>query len=242
MPAPIQYTFKRYEKKFLITQEQFLKLLPVLKERMKEEEYGLHTICNIYYDTDTFDLIRTSLRKPSYKEKFRLRSYGIPSSEDYIFAEIKKKFAGVVYKRRVAATPDEIRSFLQGNQISYENEQIQREIHWFLKTQQIVPKVFVGYERTALEGVEDLGLRITFDQNIRFRDYDLDLRAGDFGWPVLSDGLIVMEIKLFQAAPLWLAELLSRNQIYATSFSKYGTCYQRHIATTFFAERMKQLC
>lgn len=232
--APLQYSFKRYEKKFLLTEGQLEELLPCLKQRMREECYGLHTICNLYYDTDHFDLIRASLRKPAYKEKFRLRSYGVPDLEDPVFAEIKKKYAGVVYKRRVAAPVGEIQAFLQGHCLAHEDPQIQREIHWFLRTHEIAPRVFIGYERIAFEGIEDEGLRITFDRNIRWRDCELDLCAGMGGAPVLRDDPIVMEIKLVCAMPLWLAGLLSRYRIYPVSFSKYGACYERNIAPVSF--------
>lgn len=229
--AKIQYSFKRFEKKFLLSKEQFEKLLPCLREWVSEDEYGKHTVGNIYFDTDTYELIRASIEKPPYKEKFRLRSYGTPDRDDYIFAEIKKKFDGVVYKRRVAATQEEIHDFLNGSQIIHEDEQIQREIRWFFQTHTITPKVFIAYERIAFVGKGEANLRITFDQNIRWRTEDLDFGFGDMGQPVLSDDRIVMEVKVPQAFPLWLAAMLSKHQIYTTSFSKYGTCYSRHLAT-----------
>lgn len=226
----IQYSFKRYEKKFILTKKQYEKLIPFLKEWVLEDEYGRHTVCNIYFDTDSYELIRNSIDKPPYKEKFRLRSYGTPGSDEYIFAEIKKKFDGVVYKRRVAATPKEIHDFLNGSQITHEDGQIQREIRWFLGKYKITPKVFIAYERIAFVGKGEKELRITFDQNIRWRTDNLDLRFGNIGQPVLSDDFIVMEVKVPQAFPLWLASLLSEHQIYTTSFSKYGVCYSKHIA------------
>ena len=235
--AKIEHTFKRYEKKFLLTVEQYEGILPRLNEWAVRDEYGLHTICNIYFDTDNYDLIRTSVKKPPYKEKFRLRSYGIPNGSDPVFAEIKKKFGGVVYKRRVAATPQEIQAFLNGGEVAHEDLQIQREIQWFLQIHHPVPKVFIGYERIAFVGKEDSDLRITFDRNIRWRTDMLDLCAGDSGQPVLDDNRIVMEVKLSHAAPLWLAALLSEFQIYPNSFSKYGTCYQRHLAADIFTRR-----
>ena len=127
-----EYTFKRYEKKFLLGTAQYNKIIEQLGQRMEIDEYGMHTICNIYFDTDNFDLIRTSIEKPLYKEKFRLRSYGIPGNNDNIFAEIKKKFDGIVYKRRIAVKPPGIQGFLDGGEVLHEDFQIQREIHWFL--------------------------------------------------------------------------------------------------------------
>ena len=238
----VQYTFKRYEKKFVLTLKQYEALVSLLGNYMKEDEYGVHTIGNIYYDTDDYDLVRTSIEKPPYKEKFRLRSYGIPDDNSSIFAEIKKKFDGVVYKRRVAATPLEMQDFLNGGQIPHEDIQIQREIYWFLHMFHLTPKVFIGYERIAFEGYENPDLRITFDRNIRWRLEELDFRCGTEGQPVLPEERIVMEIKLPQTFPLWLAAVLSELQIYSTGFSKYGACYQRHIATNLFTERKKFVC
>ncbi|MCM1189736.1 MAG: polyphosphate polymerase domain-containing protein [bacterium] len=228
--AGIQYIFKRYEKKFLLTREQYKAFVSGIGKWMTEDEYGIHTVCNIYYDTDNYDLIRTSIDSPLYKEKFRIRSYGVPGSSDTVYAEIKKKFNGIVYKRRVAATPFEVQRFLGGSRIAHEDAQIQREIQWFLHKYNPTPKVFIGYERVAFVGRENPELRITFDWNIRWRQNELNLRAGMAGMPVLAEDRIVMEIKLVQAMPLWLAALLSELRIYASGFSKYGVCYRKHLA------------
>ncbi|MDE7052947.1 MAG: polyphosphate polymerase domain-containing protein [Lachnospiraceae bacterium] len=239
MPV-IEYTFKRYEKKFLLSLCQYEEMLKRFKQWMEIDEYGLHTICNIYFDTDNFDLIRASIEKPPYKEKFRLRSYGIPGSNDNIFAEIKKKFNGIVYKRRIALKQHEMQYFFGGGGVLHESRQIQREIHWFFKMYNIEPKVFIGYERIAFAGRDDPGLRITFDQNIRWRTEELDLYAGDKGQPVMDDNKIVMEIKFPQAAPLWLASLLSELKVYPHSFSKYGTCYKKYIIMDIINTKAKQ--
>lgn len=237
MMSPLQYTFKRYEKKYLLTPAQYKMLYPKLTARMARDIYGVHTICNIYYDTEHYELICTSVDKPPYKEKFRLRSYGIPDNEDDIFAEIKKKFDGIVYKRRVAAQPEAITDFMKGQHLVAEDAQIQREIRWFLDHYRPEPKVFIGYERKALIGTDDLDLRITFDWNMRFREFDLDLRCGDKGRLILPEKRIVMEVKTASATPLWLVSLLSEHKIYPQSFSKYGTCFQRYIASDLYKKK-----
>lgn len=236
--AKIQYSFQRYEKKFILTPEQYREIVPLLEPWMERDKYGEYTICGLYYDTDTFDLVRTSVEKPPYKEKFRLRSYGVPSERDKVFGEIKKKFDGVVYKRRVAAPLDEMERFLSGGVLAHESPQIQREIHWFLRCHPIRPQVFIGYDRTAYAGREDPGLRITFDRNIRWRTRELDLRAGDHGDPVLEEERIIMEIKIPQAVPLWLVRVLDQARAYPAGFSKIGTCYQLHLARKVFAPAM----
>lgn len=154
----------------------------------------------------------------------------------------KKKFDGIVYKRRIKGEFAEIQRFLSGDYLPLEDEQIQRESHWFLHRYPLAPKVFIGYDRAAFVDKNDPELRITFDQNIRWRRDRMDLRAGADGSPVLPEDGIVMEIKLSRAAPLWLVSLLSEFSIYPTSFSKYGTCYWRYLAKEIVTERKLQLC
>lgn len=70
-----QTTFKRYELKYLLTRQEKEKVLKAMDPYMQIDHYGRTTIRNIYFDTDTFRLIRRSLEKPAYKEKLRVRSY-----------------------------------------------------------------------------------------------------------------------------------------------------------------------
>nr|MCR5692165.1 polyphosphate polymerase domain-containing protein [Eubacterium sp.] len=204
------------------------------QEHMEADKYGEYTITNIYYDTDNYELIRHSIEKPLYKEKFRVRSYGVPGDNDLTFAEIKKKFKGVVYKRRVADTYLKIDEFLKG-EISLEKDaQIQNEIRWFFQQYKPKPKVFIGYDRKAFAGKDGEDIRLTFDQNVRWRTDELDLRVGDYGKPVIPEERIVMEIKVPGAAPLWLVEALSSNKIYSGSFSKYGTAYKSFVLNKIF--------
>ncbi len=240
-----QYSFKRYETKFVLTPAQFAALFPCLQGKLAVDEFGKHTICNIYYDTDDFSLIRTSLKKPVYKEKFRLRSYGVPGEEGCIFAEIKKKYDGIVYKRRVDGPVGQVCRFVDEGSVmppikNMTDAQIAREITWFMHQYHPVPKVFLAYERIAMYGVEDKELRVTFDENIRYRLEALDLRAGDQGLPVLKEERIVMEVKTPGAIPLWLCDLLAQLKIYPSGFSKYGTCYEQHILKQVFKDGFQE--
>ena len=228
------HSFERYEKKYILTRAQYEAILPEIKKFTVMDVYGQYTICNIYYDTEYFDLIRRSLRKPYYKEKFRVRSYGVPGEGSRIFAEIKKKSGDIVYKRRIDGSPDEIDAFLCKGAPLSDNRQIQNEIRWFMKQNRPSPKVFIGYDRIAYAGIEDPEFRITLDRNIRYRLHDLDLRSGDHGDPVTDDDTVVMEVKIKDAMPLWLVPILSSNRIYPGSFSKYGACYERFIAREAF--------
>ena len=225
--------FNRYEKKFLVKDEQYKKIITRLEEYMIPDSFskdgGFYSISNIYYDTLDDELIRKSIEKPIYKEKLRLRSYGKPGLYDEAFIEIKKKFKGSVNKRRIRLPLGEAVDYLdrdiQPPSIDA-NSQIFKEIQFMRQRYELVPKVYLSYDRRAYFGKEDSEFRITFDTNIQTRRTELDLTAGPYGESILPDGYWIMEIKVLQGMPMWLTELLSELKIYKTSFSKYGTEYR----------------
>lgn len=226
-----QCVFKRYEKKYLLDESRYRALLPLLEEHMECDEYGRHTICNIYFDTEDYRLIRTSLEKPIYKEKLRVRSYGIPNSEGKCFVEIKKKYKGVVYKRRVELSVAQARAWLLEGEKPQKYGQIHREIDWFMDFYQPVPKMYIAYDRVALFGKDDPDLRVTFDQDIRWRQEELSLVDGDHGRRLMDSGLHLMEVKIPGAMPLWMARAFDELDIRMTSFSKYGEAYRQMLTT-----------
>lgn len=220
-----QSNFKRREMKYLITEDQYKKIRELISEYMQVDQYGLYTICSVYFDTADNRIIRNSLKKPKYKEKLRLRSYGIPKNgESKVFLELKKKFSGTVYKRRISLTFSEAEDYIYNNKAPADS-QIFREIDYFRSFYDAYPRVFIGYDRIALFGITDPSLRITFDFNIRCRRENLSLISGDYGIPLTPDGYTLMEIKIVGAQPIWLSEILSELKIYPTSFSKYGKFY-----------------
>lgn len=236
MAESIIASFARSEFKYQLTKEQFQAFQPVLEQHFTQDEYGLHTICNLFYDTDEYHVIRHSIDKPLYKEKLRLRSYGVPKSgESKVFLEIKKKFDHVVYKRRISAPLDAINAFLtDGTPPPGADPQITKEISNFLMLHHPSAKVYICCDRIALFGKEDSSLRITLDRNLKWRTTDLDLRAGTEGQLILPEDITLMEIKFDNAMPLWLAHELSRCGIYKTSFSKIGTCFKQNIIPQIF--------
>ena len=222
-----QMIFKRYEVKYLITKSQMNMLKKAFEEYMVEDEHGRSTICSLYFDTPDFLLARRSMEHPLYKEKLRLRSYGVATKTDTVFAEIKKKYDGVVYKRRISMKAGEAEQYLIHRE-QVMDTQISREIDFLLRRYEgIAPAIFLSYEREAFYGKEDREFRVTFDENVLWRDYDLDIAKGTYGEAILKPGYALMEVKIGGAMPLWLAKLLSENRIYKTSFSKYGNAYRR---------------
>lgn len=222
-----QTVFNRYEKKYLMPEPVYHSLRQRLEPYMEEDQYGLHTICNIYYDTPDFALIRRSIEKPVYKEKLRLRSYGVPSMDSKVFLEIKKKYRKVVNKRRIQLTLRQAYDYLERGIRPQEDTQILREIDFFLIRYKLVKGIFLAYDRIALAGREGIDLRVTFDHNIRSRREHMGLENGDAGELLLPEGYYLMESKIMGATPIWFAEILSDLSIYPVSFSKYGNIYKK---------------
>lgn len=229
-----QLSFKRYEKKYLLSREKYLELWSQLEPRLMPDQFFQSTVMSLYYDWEDFRLIRSSIEQPVYKEKLRLRSYNVPGEESPVFVELKKKYKGIVYKRRVPMTEREAEDYLAGRTAAPAEDQISREIDWFLKTNPVQPKVLIACDRRAYVGREEPGLRLTFDSSIRWRDTQLSLTAGDFGQELLEEGQQLLEIKMPESAPLWLAELLSSLEIFPRSFSKYGQCYKNQLIEKYF--------
>lgn len=221
------YTFERRELKYRITDAQRAALEAAFGARMVPDEHGESTICNIYYDTADYRLIRASLEKPAYKEKLRLRSYGVTEPGGEVFLELKKKYKGIVYKRRITLPEDAAGEFIAGRAPLGEHGQIGREIEYFTAFYApLLPAVHLSYERSAWFSREDRDLRITFDKNIRFRQEDVSLTLPAGGRRILPEGESLMEIKAAAALPLWLVSELDTLGIYQSTFSKYGEAYK----------------
>ena len=161
-----------------------------------------------------------------YKEKLRLRSYGIAQADGRVFAEIKKKYKGIVYKRREGMTYAQAIGYLNRGESPPRETQITREINYFKSFYTgLMPRMVLSYEREALYCREQPDLRITFDRKILWRTEELDLTIPPYGQSILDDGQLLMEIKIPGSMPLWLSQTLDRLHIFPTSFSKYGRAY-----------------
>ena len=220
------YIFKRVEKKYLLTKEQYEYLVEAIEPYMHVDRYGETEIRNIYFDNSDNELIETSLRKPEYKEKLRLRSYGTPDSDSTVFFEIKKKYRGIVYKRRISMKLHEAYSYIDSGELpGYLVGNIPIEIDYMVKRYRLSPKAFISYKRIAWAGNSDPELRITFDRDITSRYDDTRLESEAAGHKILPPDTYLMEIKIPGAMPLWLAHVLSEKNIFPHSFSKFGTAH-----------------
>ena len=230
--------FKRYEKKYMLTLEQYDALRAFLADYMRYDKYCLndksYKLYNIYFDSPTNELIRTSVSKPPYKEKLRMRSYfPLREADDKVFFEIKRKYKGCVTKRRATMKYSEVMEMVKTRQLppsyetaSYFDRQVEKEILRMLVNYDLRPAVYISYDRVAMFGIDDPELRITFDKEIYTRRTNLTFDGDTSGYDIMPPERILMEIKIPNAMPLWLARFLSEHKIFNSSFSKYGKEYE----------------
>ena len=225
----MEHIFKRYEAKYLITDAQAAQLLTVFSQHMTKGQFDTYLVQNLYYDTENWDVVRRSITKPVYKEKMRLRCYGLPERESKLFLELKKKYKGIVYKRRIGFPNEKLSACGVQDLVAGESSQISRELTSYLQTHPVYERMYISHTRHALAGRADTGLRITFDTDLRYRLEDLVFEKPNTGTSILPPGQIIMEIKTPGGMPLWLTRTLSAHKVYPTSFSKYGRCYTDYI-------------
>ena len=219
--------FKRIEKKYLLSEKQYDALLCRIGSHLIPDAYGRSTVLSLYLDTPDHRLIRNSIEAVNYKEKLRLRSYGTAADTSTVFLELKKKFDGVVYKRRAAMTLAEAVRYLEQGSKPFES-QIMSEIDWAMHLYGgLKPAMMIACEREAWFDEAHPDLRLTFDRNIRCRENELRLDRGSAGIVLLPEQTLLLEIKTAGAMPLWLAEALDAEGILPGRFSKYGTAYTR---------------
>lgn len=235
-----QAVFKRYEIKYMVTAEQKARILKAMEPYMEMDKFGRSSVRNIYFDTDDFVLARHSIARPDFKEKLRVRSYSKACAGSIVFVELKRKYDGVVYKRRLGLPEADAMKWMAGsgdpaivNGLAAESPQVASEIEYFKSMYSgLKPTLFLSYDREAYRMKNDASasdggadFRVTFDSNILCREGDLTLRSEAYGTSMLEEGKYLMELKCPGAIPLWMTKVLSEERLYKTSYSKYGTAY-----------------
>ena len=219
-------TFRRFEKKYLLDDDQYRQLMVKLKDHVKPDKFFETQIRSIYYDTNNLQLIRRSIEKPEYKEKLRIRSYGEANDDDKVYVEFKKKLDGIVYKRRTKAICKDVIEDI--DHCAFQDEQVGKEIRYALAYyEKLRPAFYIGCTRNSYVANDDDELRITFDRDIRYRTRNLNLRKSAEDKSVTDK--TVMELKVRDAMPLWLTEILDDVKAYPRGFSKVGTAFTKEI-------------
>ena len=235
MAKSTKNTFERREKKLLIDNCKVDSFVRDILPYMVPDEYNIdgkpYMISNLYFDDELDSIIRTSVSKPPFKEKLRVRSYGIPDENTKVFIEIKRKLKGIGTKRRARLTLSQLREYLDTGKhpegLKYIDEQVLCEIDYYLQINKVKPKVYISYMRNAYFGKDDPDFRVTLDKEITTRRYDLDLSLGSYGDLLLPEGKTLLEIKFAGAVPLWFARVMSKYSLSFGSYSKYGMEFKK---------------
>lgn len=212
-------TFERVEHKYLMTIPQATQFYQWIEPYIQPDIYPFYKLYNIYYDAMDYRMISRSIEGPLYKEKLRVRSYGELDNNPFIYAEMKKKYNGVVYKRRIQVPTSQMHTIFQND------SQIGKEITYMQKFYDADKKVFIAYDRHAFQAKQEADVRITFDTNIRYRLNHLELNDAYEDIPLINAQQVLVEVKVMHRYPLWLTHALTNTHIQRTSFSKYGTIY-----------------
>ncbi|MEY8463358.1 VTC domain-containing protein [Streptococcus merionis] len=215
--------FKRKEKKYVLTQQQFEDFKSLLEEKMARDPYFVTQNNTIYFDNDNDEMIVNSIHGTDYKCKVRARHY---AGTAQTFLEIKSKIYGTVFKRRIILSIDQYRHFLDTGELP--DSQIARELAYIFESKTLYPKIFIIYNRTSYKSKDDLSdLRITFDERLRSSTSNLDITLDEEMTLFFEEPRIIMEIKTKEGMPPWLVNYISGQQIYPQSFSKYGKIFTK---------------
>ena len=216
---------KRYELKYYLSKDQLAFFNSKIKEHMKVDKYGLTTIASLYYDTPDFRLINKSIEKPNFKEKLRVRSYGLAKKDSKTFLEIKSKCDEIVYKRRIALLEKDANELIT-NKETKNKDQISRELEAFSENfEKLEPKYLIIYDRVAYYQ-DNSDIRLTVDMNPRYRTSELNLHTSMEGKALTDIDGAILEVKVQHSVPLWLVKILSEGKIYKTGFSKVGAAHK----------------
>jgi len=228
--------FRRVEQKYLITSEQYNALMEALGDKLVKDEYFYNDIYNLYLDAPDHRLIIQSIEKPMYKEKFRVRSYGLAENEDSkVYLEIKKKFDGTSHKRRISMTLGEFYKYMEkGNRPKGANPITLAELDYDFEKYNLQPSILINYERYSYYFRGNKDLRVTFDHNVKYRVKKPDLTNGDDMHHIIDKDMYIMEIKSLDSLPIKLSQLLAKLKIYPRGFSKPKNAYLKSL------ERAKQ--
>lgn len=226
----VQKQFKRKETKYILDKATFALLEQDLQAHMEADEFAKSTITNIYFDNADFEMIQDAIAKKNGREKVRMRVYDAqPTGSSQAFLEIKKKENKVGYKYRLTSNPIAVTNYIEKGiaDVTITDEKVTSELTMLRQRYgKIQPKMYIYYDRVSFKGIDDKKIRLTIDQNLLYRDYDVAANKGKFGQPLLDPNKVIMEIKVPDELPAWLTSILEKYQIEKQSFSKYGNAYK----------------
>lgn len=225
-------TFNRFELKYLITLKQAAQFRSGLQAYLVPDEHGSesgrYTVSSLYYDSPDLRCYREKADGLLFRRKLRLRHYetgDLLTEEIPVFVEIKQRVDRVTQKRRAVLPYGDALRLCNDRQITDhapEDKAFIEEVFAYLWQYNLQPMRIVRYERQALMGtMYDPGLRVTFDSSLSFQAHPLHLHEQASGLPMLAANHVVMEIKVNERLPSWLAEMVASHDLQLVRVSKY---------------------
>ncbi|MBA4337010.1 vacuolar transporter [bacterium] len=224
--------FNRFELKYVLSIENARKFAQAVKSFLNVDSYGekgKYAITSLYYDSPDYRFYWEKMEGIKFRRKLRIRYYEKKeplTNEDPVFVEIKQRTDRVTQKRRAKLSyKDAIKLCNKGimpDSYDPKDKATLQEVQSMVLLYRLRPTIITSYFRQAYIGTEyDLGLRITFDTNVRYRDVDLDLTSKNIGKFMIRPTLSVMEIKANESIPYWLTEMIGEHNVPLVRVSKY---------------------
>ena len=221
--------FQRKEIKYRVSKTTIDSFLTQVQNYFESDERGTTLVSSLYFDTRENAIISRSLEKPTYKEKLRIRAYGQTTDDSEVFIELKKKFKGIVYKRRVSASLSDALLFMAGSDLELDDRnylEIKSCRDRYID-RDLAPKMIIATNRISLFSNDGSDIRMTVDLDARYKTTDLDLRSTEDFEMLLGDDECILEIKAAKFMPRWLVDALKDNDMYPQSCSKYGLAHTK---------------
>lgn len=235
--------FQRFEFKYFLPQFQVPQLVSALLPYMIWDPFygssrrGAYRVNSLYFDTPGYDCFWDKEGGVADRKKLRLRYYGGLSGKDSpMFVEIKRKKDALVLKDRIDIAASDAR----GGALQAKLRELRRanptagfteDLAWFMRRNSLRPKLFISYDRTALEAKRNKEFRVTIDQNIEAHEQFVFGESNKAAKKIYPHG-VVFEVKYQNVLPAWFHRLLQKFELQRLAFSKYGNAV-RHVIPEF---------
>ena len=192
---------------------------------MENDSYSLqnnkpYNVKSLYFDTRDIKSFWHKVDGHNFRTKYRMRYYN--SDYQHFFFEIKRKKSDYIYKTRLPYDlniSNNISSFDSLLQTLTENNKTE----FYIRKLQLIPTLWISYDRMAFQDKRTKDLRITFDSNIHQSSF-----RTESAFPYKQNSIIspcekvIMEIKYNNELPKWIINLIQDLDINRISFSKYN--------------------
>ncbi len=231
---------ERYEAKYLVHPRVVLRIRQFIEPFCEPDRHAAgstpeYVVTTLQLDSPDLALYRAKEEEALNRFKLRVRTYGLEGRHP-VFLEVKRKIKGVIAKSRVAMPfsewgPDACLRPPRGLAFTSSD---QAAAYWeFVRLTNELgarPTVLLRYHRESYLGTNDRYARVTFDRRLCYRvarSWDL-LPAGG-GWWSMDSALamrhpysgVILELKTFGDAPVWMVDLTERFNLVRIGFSKY---------------------